>query len=473
MNTYIKRWLCLAAAGAAIYLAPMTAASASGGAIDETNLTLEEAIGMALQSNRAIEQAADDREAAKWELSEARRNFGPKFTWQMSGMRIGGRSYDSARQNHDLYGTPPYDSEFTNQFQASLPVYSGGKLENRKKAAEAGLYGADLTAENTAETVAYRTKAAYYRVIQCQNLITAHEEAVRNLEEHLNVVRTQYEIGTVARSDLLASEVQLSSEEQALTSAQGDLKNAMAQLDNLIGLPAYTQLRLTDICETSSDMAELSACMEYAYQNRPDYLAALYNLRRAEALKEAAKAGYRPTAGLAVTKNIQGEGATFRQDHGGTWSAGVQMEWDVFDNGITAAQVKEAEAARKKAESQAKEAREAVELSVVTAWTNLMTARQNILTAKTAAEKAEADFVIARVRYEEGVDTNLSVMDAQEKLTGAQTNYYNAIAAEATSRAELDKAMGVPTVFRAKDYHASANRGESADTALKRAAIDK
>ena len=62
-------------------------------------------------------------------------------------------------------------------------------------------------------------------------------------------------------------------------------------------------------------------------------------------------------------------------------------------------------------------------------------------------EKAQEDYKIAQVRYAAGVGTNLDVMDAQEKLTNARNNYFLALYGYNTSRATLDKAMGIMVDF--------------------------
>ena len=47
------------------------------------------------------------------------------------------------------------------------------------------------------------------------------------------------------------------------------------------------------------------------------------------------------------------------------------------------------------------------------------------------------------MRYTAGVGTNLDVMDAESKLTTAQSNYYNALYQYNSSKADLDRAMGI------------------------------
>lgn len=71
----------------------------TGAANAEENLTitLEETITLALENNRLIEQAQEDRKSSRLELSAARKSFEPTLNWSSSSIRIGGRNYNDAR----------------------------------------------------------------------------------------------------------------------------------------------------------------------------------------------------------------------------------------------------------------------------------------------------------------------------------------------------------------------------------------
>ena len=61
-------------------------------------------------------------------------------------------------------------------------------------------------------------------------------------------------------------------------------------------------------------------------------------------------------------------------------------------------------------------------------------------------------------------------MDAQEKLTESQTNYFTALYNYNVSKAQLDKA--VPVYIDAVLYDESVQNGKSADFALKNSVLD-
>ncbi|MBQ6298237.1 MAG: TolC family protein [Selenomonadaceae bacterium] len=213
---------------------------------DNLTITLEEAIALALENNRLIEQAQEDRESARLELSAARKNFGPTLSWNSSSMRIGGRNYHQERENRYRYRAmdketrrerdinladyPPYKSSNANSVTLSIPIYTGGQLEGQIKSADFGLNSADLILENTRQEVKFQTAQAYYNVLQCKNLMKVRQEALNNLNEHLRVVQIQYDVGNVAMADVIETKVQIADSRQGLNTVLGDYENAMATL---------------------------------------------------------------------------------------------------------------------------------------------------------------------------------------------------------------------------------------------------
>lgn len=409
-------------------------------AADTVELSLEDGIEMALANNRTIKQSEWDHESADWALHEARRNSGLKFSWEGTANRIGGKAYESARA-----AGGKYEHDYGNTLQATFPLYTGGKIENSIKGAEYGLDAADLALENTKQSIKLTATSDYYKILQCRNLIKVQQDAVDTLQVHLNNVNAQYNVGTVAKSDVLASEVQLANAQQSLVTARNNYDIAVATLNNVIGLPTDTVLNINDELRYNKYDLTLEGCTEYALSHRPDGLAADFQVKQANAAMQAAKAGHYPTV-TAVARNSRSGEDPFKDDHesNDVWAAGITASWNIFDNNITAAQVHQKKAALLKAEEVSAQKKEQILLDVRTAYLNLLAAEKNIKTMEVAVERAQEDYKIAQVRYSAGVGTNLDVMDAEEKLTQAQTNYYTALYNYNTAKASLDKAMGIP-----------------------------
>ncbi len=429
-------------------------------AADIVDLNLEESVQRAFANNRTIKQASANRESAFWGLSVARRQSNPKLTWEGNGQRVGGKYYSSSN----------YNRSFSNTASISMPVYSGGQLEEQRATARYELNSADLELEQTLQTVRATATQLYFYVLQCRNQIEVEEEAVNVLQEHLDNVNAQFRVGTVAKSDVLASQVQLAEAQQDLVNAQNNFDNAVADLCNYIGLPADTILRPRDQLTYTKYNLSLEDCTKYALQNSPSCAIADYAVKEAESAKRSAKSGYRPTVNASVTKNITGK-TELHNDITDSWTAGLSASWNIFDGGITSSQVHQADAALIRAQETAAAAREEVQVNVQKAFLDLYAAEKNIATTKIAVDRAEEDYKIAQVRYAAGVDTNLAVMDAQEKLTDARSNYYTALYRYNTAKADLDQSMGIPVGIDVNRYVTAEQNGKNAAEAREEAAI--
>ena len=432
------------------------------------NVNLEDCKKLALTNNRSIEQSSASRENAQWLLKRYRRATGPSLSWTSAANKIGGKDYVTRRA---AAGTPDYDYSFDNTLRLTYPLYTGGRNENNIKSANFSLNSADLTLENTRQQVIYNTTAAYYDVLRNKNLVAVKENNVKLLQEHLDQVNSKFEIGVVAGADILASKVQIANAQQSLTTSRNDYDNAVATLSNLIGVSLTTDLIIEENMPHVMYNVNLDECIAYALEHRPDGIAAGYAVQQAEKNISVVKANRLPQVNAVVSRTFNGE-KIFDNNHNDNWAAGLSLSWSVFDNNVTGAQVHENEATLRRLQSVYNQTQEQIQLDVRKAYNNLTAAEKNITTMQTAITQAEEEFRIAQVKYIEGVGTNMEVMDAQEKLLEAQTNYYTALYNYNTSKAQLDKAMGVPVTVDAVLYDTAVNDGKSADEALEISSIN-
>lgn len=451
-NRFYKKLTALVATGL------LTAAvSGTAFASDTVQLDLHDSVQMALENNRTIRQALTDVDTAKWSLSSARRTMGPTLNWAATALR-------NDDQKSNILG-----NQYGHELQVGMPLYNGS-VKGKIKQARYGLNAQDLTLEQTKQTIRYTATAAYYQILQDRNLIDVEQESVNTLQEHLDNVNAQYRVGTVAKSDVLASQVQLANAQQALVSAQNNYDIAVSSLNNIIGLPTDTVLDIRDQLKyTKYDLTQ-DDCTNYALDNRADGAAARYAVKVAEAGVDTAKAGYQPTVNAVASKTITGD-REFRKNQAESWKAGLQASWDVFDNGLTQASVNSANMALAKAKEAAAQTDDQIRLDVRTAYLGLQAAEKNIQTTSVAVTRAEEDYKIAQVRYSAGVGTNLDVMDANEKLTTARTNYYTALYNYNTSKAALDKAMGIPVDLDVVKYTEAEQAGDTAPKARDKAKL--
>lgn len=417
----------------------MTTTMASVAMAESVDMTLEDSVRTALDNNYSIKQQEAEYDSAVWARHQARRSFGPTVNWQSTATKMGGKYYDFANLSRN----------FGNGLTLTMPIYTGGQLEGAIKAADLAMNANELGLELSKQKVKAATMSAYYQALQAKNQIKVAQDSVNTLTEHLKNVNAQYTVGTVAKSDVLGTQVQMANAEQNLINANNNYDVAIASLNNVMGLPTDTELNLTDSLDYNVYEIPLEECNAYARSNRPDVLMADYQVAIAEAGVQQARAGYMPKVSAQASKSWAGEDP-FGSDEtdqrywtNNNWTAGVVLSWDIWDNNVTQSKVNQSKAAVAKAEAAAENTRQSGDLEVRTAYLNLKAAEKSINTTQVAVDKAQEDYKIAQVRYAAGVGTNLDVMDAEEKLAQAQTNYYTALYNYNSSKAALDKAMGI------------------------------
>lgn len=393
-------------------------------------LTLEESIRLALANNPAIKVAMAEKVTAEWSVREAKAGKTPTVNLKHTASR---------GEKKTATGTA-ISENFSNSISLSLPLYTGGKVEGAIEKAKLGSHSAVLGVEKTKQQIRLDATNAYYTVLQTANLVKLNQESVDRLHAHLQNVQAQFEVGTVAKTDVLRSEVEVADAEQNLIKAENAYELSLAGLNNVMGLPLDTELQVNDQLKYAAMDLSLEAALEQAMANRPDLAQAELAIAAAKKSISIAKSGTRPTIALSASEGWEDERFPGTDDN--TWFVNVIASWDIFDFGLTHSQVKQSQSELEKIKHQAQQIKDAAQLEVRQAYLNLKEAEKRIATSQVTVNKAEEDYKIAQVRYTSGVGTNLDVMDSQVALTTAKTNYVQALYDYNTSRAELEKAIG-------------------------------
>ena len=403
-------------------------------------LDLEETIQRALLTNPSVKIAESQRKEAKADYSAAKSARGISISLNHSTGR-GGYADNTRYFTYDNLGDriPQYDKSIgnshSNSITASLPIFTGGELQGQIGQAKAN-YRSMLSAEEQAYNEMKETATTGYF-----NMKALRQESVDRLQAHLDNVIAQYNVGIVARADVLRSEVELANAKQDYITASNEYDVAEATLNNIIGTPLNTTLKLKDSLQYVPYDNDMAYCLAYSEQHRPELKQAEYGVDAAEAALVVARSGHMPKVYASASNSWASE--SWPGDDNEEWQVGVTASMNIFDSGVTWSKIHAAQEALVQAKESQRQIKDNVELEVRTDYLSMCEAEKRITTAQVAVASAEEDYHIAVVRYQAGVGTNIDVMDAQEALTQAKTNYYQALYNYNTSKAALNTSMGV------------------------------
>lgn len=407
-------------------------------------LDLEETIQRALLTNPSVKIAEYNRKAAKADYSAAKGARGISISLSHDSGRGGYADYAKRSINGGTeIWTKGIGNSHSNSISASLPIFTGGELQGQIGQAKAN-YRSMLSAEEQAYNEMKETATTgYFNMLNATNMKALRQESVDRLQAHLDNVIAQYNVGIVARADVLRSEVELANAQQNYITASNQYDVAEATLNNIIGTPLGTTLLLKDRLQYEPYENDMAYCLAYSEQHRPELKQAEYAIDSAEAALVVARSGHMPKVYANASNNWGGNGSDWPGDDDENWSVGVTASMNVFDSGVTWSKIHAAQENLAKAKESQRQIKDNVELEVRTDYLNLREAEKRITTTQVTVASAEEDYHIAVVRYQAGVGTNIDVMDAQEALTQAKTNYYQALYNYNTSKAALNTSMGV------------------------------
>lgn len=430
-NKLTKRFLLLSAA--------LTMALGQSAFAGETvALNLDDAMLRAFRTNPTVSIAQYELDSARASYNAARQSRGISITASHQTKRYGNN--DAVEVNGNW--TKGIGNKHSNGLTASLPIFTGGKLSGQIQKAKANFKYNEIGVQRTYNEMRSTVTSGYFDMLQADNMQKLSAESVTRLEDHLKNVQAQYDVGVVAKADVLRSQVELADAKQDLIKAENQYQLAEASLNRIVGLPMDTNLKLDNILVYTAYDRTMEDCLAYAAEHRPELEQAKQNVEAYKGALKVARSGHMPQ--VAASASQSWSDTNWPGDENGNWGVGVSVEMNVFDTGVTLSKIHGAEADLKNAEETYRDTVDSVNLDVRNNYLSLREAEKRIGNTKLAVEQADEDYRIAQLRYMSGVGTNTDVLDAQVALTQAKTNYTQALYDYNTSKTALETSIGVP-----------------------------
>ncbi len=324
-----------------------------------------------------------------------------------------------------------------NRVVAQQIVYSGGQVQANLNRARYGFAAATQSARASRAEVIDSVSTVYFRGRQAKEAVAVADASVRSLEASRDAAQKLQESGVVTKSDVLRSEVALTSARDDLIAAKNNYNVALAALRTAIGL---TQDACIELSPDANDTAADQACAA-APSERPEIAAAVASAKAADAGIKAAQAGRLPTVSLVADYFNEPVGAQFPRLTN-TVMAGVLVKFSAFDGGLTRASIDEANAVSRKARQDLESQRRRVELEQQAAKLDLDSALSRVEATATQVQSAEESLRSLQVGYQEGMTPLTDVLSAQTALTAARVSRLAAIYDVKIAQVNLLKAYG-------------------------------
>ena len=305
-------------------------------------------------------------------------------------------------------------------------LYDFQKSASKYEASKKMLNARKIDTERVRNLLAIDFVLVYLDLLEAENLLKVSEKEVERLESHLRDAKSLYEEGVITKNDLLQAEVKISDAKQRLLAVRNLRAVTASRLNSILVRPLTADMQVEEIREASPRFVEMDRekAWEIAEQQRPEVKIVEETLKALELERTAKKAEYYPKfflkGGYDYTENRY-------QVHEGNWALTLGMGINLFQGGATRAELMKIDSQRLKLIEEKNRLMDDIRLEVERYLLDLKTARERVDVTKDAAQQAEENLRINRVKYEEGAGTATDVLDAVTLLTVAETNNYKSV----------------------------------------------
>jgi outer membrane protein len=431
-------------------------------------LSVNDAVRLALQSNRDLIAAKLEREKSAEGVREARGLAMPNLSF---GFQYGHSFRQTQFFPTNLFPTAPgqpspfgsggagfaaIELQNINAYTASLtlqqPIFRpqiftaigiAGTIKNLTEQS----YQASRT------TVITDVKKAYYDVLIAQEQVKLLAQSIARSEQALNDTRLLYKQGLAADLDTLRAFVNVENLRPTLIKAQSLVDITKTILKTKLSMGASDDVVLTDslVFDGNPPMLNFETAYNEAIENRPEVSQLKLQIEVAEAQVDAEFANFLPTLDaqaqyqrLTLANNFNFDQYTW----GNNLSVGLQLTVPLslpFISGTytqTSAKVQQAKLEKKKSETLYENVRENIRAEVKNALSTLEETTKRLQVQATTVQSAERSYNITRLRRAQGIGSALELTDAELALTQAKGNYLQAVYDYLVAKINLEKSLG-------------------------------
>ena len=402
-------------------------------------LTFDDAINRGLKQNLGVLLASDDTVSARGQRWKELSNLLPNLN---ASLAENVQTVSLAQFGFKLPGLPrvigPYNYlDIRGSLNQSLFNFN---FIEKQRAATQNLKSTQFNYKDARELVVLAVGNAYLQALAGTARVETADAQVKTAQALYTKASDQQRAGVSPAIDVLRAQVELQNRQQQLIVARNDFAKQKLALARIIGLAPGQEFSLADKVPYAPLTTQgLEQSLQRAYASRPDYQAALSQVRSAELSRRAATAEYFPTFGVEADYGDIGV-SPFRSN--GTYHVAGTLNVPVFQGGRVHGDTLQAEASLRQARNQAENLRGQIDYEVRTAMLDLNAAADQVQVAQSSVQLAQQTLTQAQDRFSAGVTDNLEVIQAQEALAGANESYIASLYAHNLAKVEFAKAIG-------------------------------
>ena len=428
----------------------------SGVAASAAELTLAEAIRLALQNNRTLAGARLRREVQKFSLEVAEDEYRPKASIDASA-----DVYDDGREmagvspqvNLDI----PTGGQFTLKWSKPLagegdrhgrwmlgfsqPLLKGAGLDIDMAPLRISRINEKINILSFRDTVVGVVESvirAYRTVIRANREIQISRDALKRAKEQLEINRMLIRAGRMAKNEIIQTEAEVADRELGLVQSENGLIAANSELVNLLDMEGISRIEPTETLTIKKVQPDLEESMEIALQSRRDYLRALLVLETAKMDLRVAEDDL--LWDLTLDAGLDRDSS--RTGKKNDYNVGLQLNIPLWRRPLRFS-VARARNALRQAKIDLAESRQAIEIEVQQAAQDVLLGFRQTELARKSRNLAQQKLDVERNKLNEGLTSTFRLTSIEDDLVQAENAELNASLSYLAALTTFDRVLGI------------------------------
>ncbi len=296
---------------------------------------------------------------------------------------------------------------------------------------------------------------AYYLVLIAQENLEFLATNFGTIDTLLNETQLMYDNGFAEKIDVSRIKIQHNNLRTNLLNSTELLLTSINVLKFQMGMPLNEPIQLAGDLK-SIQLELIDEVEDVAYSNRPEYEVLQTNKKLAELNVMNFRSMYIPN--LYANYNLGWTSGTntfsdLRQFNDETWfkysNIGVTLSIPIFDGLYKRSMIQRSKVQMLQIDAGLSQLENNISREISESQVKLNNARRSLEAQTENVDLAQEVYNSTKIKYQEGVGPNLEVIEANNALKEAQTNYLNAVYDAISAQIELRKAQG--TLYQSKN----------------------
>lgn len=319
-------------------------------------------------------------------------------------------------------------------------VFTGiGSSAIYKQAAEEA-----LTTEQ-ANTVK-NTKMAYFATLLSKEAVELMKSSLDNAQKRLDEISILYKEGLIAEFEQLRASVLVENLKTELANTETNFISTKNNLKLVIGMKGSEDLTLTDSFNEhlkSINVPEFDETLSKMMASNPQLKTLEHQVELQNAMIDVNKADYMPRVDLFANYILQGQSDDFQFYTADQSNIGVRFSMNLFQGFQTNVKVAKAQINKEMTITQKMLVTESLKNNAENVLLKMKTAKLQIESSQSNVNQAQRAYDISKVRFTEGVGSQLEMNDADLALRQAKLNNLNASFNYLSARSEYENLIGI------------------------------